>query len=387
MIQLMNIIFITPGLFPIPHHTTSSIEHIILNVAPLLAESHKIEVLGRTSGRDRYIVHDNVHYYNFRARTKKHYLKRVLHFLKNMPPSIVQIENRPENLLLLKSYLPKKHRYILALHSLTYLHENHMTAPALERALFLADQIIVNSEFIRNHITMRFPSVGKVSINPLGVDTNRFTPLGIQEKDELRQKLVPYNNGNPFTKVVLFIGRLQRIKGVHLLLEAVNQLLSCEEKGNVKLVVVGSHSYGVNKQTKYVDDLYKFADLKLKDNTFFVPYMPNQILHLWYQIADVFVNPVTFPEAFGLVHLEAMSSELPVLATDIGGIPEIVVNQKSGLLLKSSDLLNDLVSKLRLILNDEALAKMMGQRGRERVLNKYTWQHVAGRLLQIYQEH
>jgi glycosyltransferase involved in cell wall biosynthesis len=94
---------------------------------------------------------------------------------------------------------------------------------------------------------------------------------------------------------------------------------------------------------------------------------------------------VRISELLGLSVLEAMASGLPVVASRIGGVPEIVLDGETGFLVRPGDI-DQLHDRLSLLLGDPALAAAMGRRGRELVLERFTWEHCAARCLAAYRE-
>src|SRR5262249_3834736 len=99
--------------------------------------------------------------------------------------------------------------------------------------------------------------------------------------------------------------------------------------------------------------------------------------------AAVFVCPSVY-EPFGLVNLEAMACEAPVVASAVGGIPEIVEDGRTGLLVPPADPAA-LAAAVNALLADPARARALGQAGRRRVLDRFTWAHTARQTLAVYQ--
>jgi starch synthase len=103
--------------------------------------------------------------------------------------------------------------------------------------------------------------------------------------------------------------------------------------------------------------------------------------------ATVFVCPSVY-EPFGLINLEAMACELPVVATSVGGIPEIVVDGVTGYLVPVPDgekgLGSALSERVNAVLGDPARARAMGKAGRQRVLQHFTWEAIAIKTAELY---
>jgi spore coat protein SA len=100
-------------------------------------------------------------------------------------------------------------------------------------------------------------------------------------------------------------------------------------------------------------------------------------------MADVVVVPSAEREAFGLVNAEAMAAGVPVVATRAGGIPEIVVDGQTGYLVDPKRPAPELKDRVLAVLTDDALRREMGERGRERVREHFTWDRSAAGWLEV----
>jgi glycosyltransferase involved in cell wall biosynthesis len=122
----------------------------------------------------------------------------------------------------------------------------------------------------------------------------------------------------------------------------------------------------------------------MNKDIFFVKSLPYRELVNYYRDSDVFVFPSVWNEPFGMPVIEAMACGIPVVATKSGGIPELIEDGRSGLLVDrdDSDALADAILRL---LNDNNLRESIGKVGRERVIEKFTWDRVANDLLKQYQ--
>jgi glycosyltransferase involved in cell wall biosynthesis len=125
--------------------------------------------------------------------------------------------------------------------------------------------------------------------------------------------------------------------------------------------------------------------LGIEDRVVFMGYVPDDVLPEVFRMADVFVLPSVSSEAFGIVVLEAMASGVPVVATDVGGIPEVVKENEAGLLVPPGNEL-ELREAIQKLLNDEELRKQYGSKGRKAVEEKYSWDKVVVEIEKIYEE-
>ncbi len=125
--------------------------------------------------------------------------------------------------------------------------------------------------------------------------------------------------------------------------------------------------------------------------------LPREKIKVLYSHARVFACPSLY-EPFGIINLEAMSCETPVVGSAVGGIPEIIVEGKTGYLIplesnsrtdfypkKPEIFQKEFASKINLLLEDEDLAHKMGKEGRQRVLEKFSWESIAKNTYNYYQ--
>ena len=122
---------------------------------------------------------------------------------------------------------------------------------------------------------------------------------------------------------------------------------------------------------------------RLDKNVEFLGSISRNRLPEYYSQADIFVLPSVY-EPFGIVILEAMAARLPVVASNVGGIPEIVKNNKTGLLMPSKEP-KALASAIEALVDDAHLRKIMGAAGRRRVERYFTWERIAKKTLEIYE--
>jgi len=202
---------------------------------------------------------------------------------------------------------------------------------------------------------------GEYTIIPNGVDSERFTPYG--EKIEWMQKI----------PTILFVGRLDKRKGLHRLL---NTLPLVVKKKKVLLVVVG-------KGPLYKDYLNMVKKLHLEQFVKFVGRVSEKDLPKYYRSARVYTSPALGNESFGIVLLEAMASGTPVVASNIKGYNEVIEHEKTGLLVDTSDKIRYSEALVRLLEDDE-LRKKLIDNALEAINQKYSWACVTKAILAHY---
>ncbi len=171
-------------------------------------------------------------------------------------------------------------------------------------------------------------------------------------------------------RVVLYVSRMSFRKGPHLLLNAFQNL--AKEIDDVTLVMVGS-----GEMLPFLKAQAKF--LGIEDRVVFTGYVPGNTLPKLFGMADVFVLPSTTAEAFGIVILEAMASGIPVVATNVGGIPEVIKKSRSGILVPPGDEVA-LKNAIHTLLSAENLRRDLGKAGRRAVEREYSWKVVASKI-------
>lgn len=182
-------------------------------------------------------------------------------------------------------------------------------------------------------------------------------------------------------RVVLFVGRLIDLKGVDYLIKAIPSVLNrCPD---TKVLLVGS---GPRKD--YLMNLSN--ELCLRNRVMFVDKVSQEELLKFYSIATIFVLPSIVndkgeTEGFGVVLLEAMASRVPVVGTNVGGIPDIISDGKTGLLARQKDP-DDLADKITRLLTDDNIRRRVVENGFRYVKENFSCEVVAERFMEIYQE-
>ena len=220
-------------------------------------------------------------------------------------------------------------------------------------------EIIAVSESAKTFIEY-FADETKIRVIPNGVDVNRFSP---DNKNENNRGLV-----------ILYMGRLVPKKGIHILIRAMKNIV---KKYPDALLLIGGRGKMKTFLSSYANTL------GLKDNVRFLGYVPDSMLPSLYSSSDVFVLPSITAESFGITLLEAMASGTPVVGSNVGGIPEVINN--CGFIVEPSSpkKLSDAVITL---LDDEDLRKKFGRKGRKRVEEKYSWDIVGKKIIEVYKE-
>ena len=209
-----------------------------------------------------------------------------------------------------------------------------------------------------------------------------YTPVtnlfNITAEDKAKRRTYNINNDDI---VLLFAGRLVEYKGVHLLIEAFNNL--AEKYPNLKLFVGGSVTYSSNLETDYTKGLKSLA-AKFKDRIFFTGHIDHAVMPDFISLADIFVVPSLIEEPFGVIIIEAMAMGKPVIAFKKGGIIEIIKHNETGLITQLPDAVSLCQSLERLIVAPDE-RKRLGQNARRSVEEKFSWPRIVMEMTPIYQ--
>jgi D-inositol-3-phosphate glycosyltransferase len=198
----------------------------------------------------------------------------------------------------------------------------------------------------------------KVTVIPLGTDLQQFNPSHYN-RDEARSFFGLPHKG--YTIGVL--GRLDKLKGQHILLRAMPEVL--KQHPDVMVLIAGDETAGEHGYKEYLMRLCR--SLKIERNIKYIPFT-DDVPHLMSAL-DVFVLP-SFSETYGLVVVEAMAMERPIIATNAGGLPEIITNGKTGLLIQPRDA-TAVARAIHRVLSDAALRVSLGHFAREEALRRY----------------
>ena len=231
-----------------------------------------------------------------------------------------------------------------------------------------SDLVIAGSNFIFSHIKENYSKY----LNPKkkflvifrGINTDYFDPKKIKDTDKnlLRKKWKIDDN----KKIILLPGRLTSWKGQEMFIEAINILSKFSPNLNFVAVILGSdqgRSIYKKKLIRLVEQHRLNKDIIFVDNLKLMP--------IAYEISDVVVSSSIEPEAFGRVSVEAQSMEKPIIASNIGGSNETIINEKTGFLFEAGDSKN-LGEKLTEILNlSEVTLNGIGAEGRKNVITKF----------------
>ncbi len=232
-----------------------------------------------------------------------------------------------------------------------------------DKMIFISQPLIEWA--LKDHI------VGEEKIEKIysGIQLDQFCPVKSEEKNEIRSKW----NLKQKDHVIGIVSKLWEGKGHGVLIEAFKLLK--EKIRDAKLVIVGEgHLY---------DELFRMVDTNgLRQSVMFTGFQMDvsEIIATF----DVAVLP-SFFEGMGRVILEAMAMERPVVASRVGGIPDLIEQDVNGLLVRPGDV-KELADALEKILSDKRLARKMGREGRKRIKEQFSAQGMVQSIERVYRE-
>ncbi|UNC93261.1 glycosyltransferase family 4 protein [Candidatus Contubernalis alkalaceticus] len=211
----------------------------------------------------------------------------------------------------------------------------------------------------------------KISVIYNGVDIENY------QANVSKEAVKSFRNqfASPEEKIVFFVGRLVKEKGVQVLLEAAPQILNYHPK--TKFVIAG-------KGPMMNDLRNKALDLGIAERVIFTGYVDDDTRNLLYASSDAAVFPSLY-EPFGIVALEGMATRTPVIVSDTGGLSEIIEHNVDGLKAFVENPIS-LADNILKVLMDEKTAKRLSQTAYRKVTDHFSWMGIARKTVTVYEE-
>ena len=248
--------------------------------------------------------------------------------------------------------------------------ESDRRAHAEQRIIDAAKALVVSTHIEKDDIAKLYGTSGApVQVIPPGVDLTLFQPV---DTHTARRELGLTDN-----RIILYVGRIEPLKGLDILIKAVSML---HDAANVRLVIVGG---GIENDPE-LQRLKKIAtELDISDIVSFAGAVSQERLPAYYGAADVFVLPSWY-ESFGLVALEAMSCGAPVVVSRVGGLRTFVENGKTGYLVPWR-CPEAFARSIDTLLANPALRDAMGSAARRKALSM-SWAAMANSVIKCYSD-
>ncbi|MBV9848163.1 MAG: glycosyltransferase family 4 protein [Armatimonadetes bacterium] len=274
-----------------------------------------------------------------------------------------------------------KHKYHLPLvatiHATEYGRNNGINGPVQEYISSVewnlqneAWRVIVCTEFMKRECEHALHTPwDKMDVIPNGVDPSKFQLPDFTPEDKAAFRA---RYAAPEEKIIFFVGRMVREKGVQVLIEALPKVRWGYH--DAKLLICGGG---------YRDHLVNLAAyLGMERHVYFAGFVPDDDLMKIYQIIDIACFPSLY-EPFGIVALEGMAAHVPVVVSDAGGLPEVVENGVTGITTYAGNP-NSLADGLLKALHEPETVKRMADEAYQRVLTVFNWDVIAGQTVAVY---
>ncbi|SEM53840.1 glycosyltransferase family 4 protein [Paenibacillus sp. OV219] len=360
----MRLLIIAPEQIPVPPFKGGSVQNCIYQISKHASDKYQITIVSRWSKNlSRISTIGNVTIYRVSGATKKVYLQNAIQKVKNKKFDYIQIDNRP-------SFVPQVRTAFqnipisVFMHSMTFVSLPMTTRQKARNDLRGANLIIGNSNSLKQALTSRFPTYSnKIKYVHLGVDISKFRPRKTKKTGKFH---------------FLFAGRLIPRKGIPILLKAFK--IALKSNSSLQLSIAG----GALKST-YKTYLQKTAR-QLKIPVTFTGNLSRERMPAFYRSGDCFICPSQKHEAFGLVNVEAMACGLPVIASNNGGVPEIVEHQGNGFLVKNYRRPSSFASDMIRLANDPDLCNRLSVQARKDAVDQFSWKRTSRKLMKIYEK-
>ncbi len=244
-----------------------------------------------------------------------------------------------------------------------------------------ADRLVAATPLERAQMVWLYGAeAGKISVVPCGVDLELFSPVPQQEAKRVL--------GLPLEQcVILFVGRIEPLKGIETLLRAIALLapeMPCWPESLAVIIIGGAPGAGIEQVNAELARLERLrAELGLEKLVAFLGARDQDTLVYYYSAAELVVMPSRY-ESFGMVALEAMACGTPVVASKVGGLAFTVQDGQTGFLVPEGDV-EALAAKIRLLLKDRDLRHRLGEQAIQWARG-YGWPTIARQILNLYRQ-
>lgn len=378
---MSKIVIIAPGILPIPATKGGAVE---TGIEQLIKENelhngNKFEVFScfdeEAKKKAKKIKNTDFIFYKFKLIDKIEMFclkcaNKVLSIMKvkrnfNIYPRLVSficknLKSSEYDAILIKNSI----RFVIPISKITekpiiiQLHNDFLNSetPDAKKIVSKCYKIVANSEYIKKRIcTISNVSPENVYVNMNCLDNSSFEFPNEQQRNQIIARF----NIDIHKKNIIYVGRISKVKGVKELLLALKKI-----KNNDKwhLLIVGGKWFSSNYKDKYYRELYSVSK-EFEERISFLGYVKHEDIKTLYAVSSVAVVPSIWEEPAGRVVLEAEAMEIPVVATNSGGIPEYV-NEKSAIIIERDKLFIDNLSKgIEELINDTDKATLIGKEG------------------------
>lgn len=252
-------------------------------------------------------------------------------------------------------YLLKNNIYIKE-QLIAHIHSHSLADKNIDE---IFGKIITTSKFLKKEWLRTSKDKNDHDINVLmnGIDLKKFDlRLSNENRNEIRQK---YGFSDEF--IIIYCGRIIAQKGVKELVQAVKKI----EDNHIKLLIVGSPKFLIGKNSRYLKEIKKYSR-DCKEKIKYIGYIDNSELYKYYKSADIMIVPSICEEAAGLVCIEGMITQRPLIVTKSGGMIEYTTEECAIQIEKNDNLIDNIVSAILELKENKKTYKYMQEKGYER---------------------
>lgn len=263
------------------------------------------------------------------------YINKVCNILKNYKFDCILIENNVDFVIPVSN--------VTESNILLHIHNDYLNCenPYSYKIIEHCSKVIVVSDYIRKRVLTLGKNKYEENIHILKncTDINKFNKhLYYEFRDAFRRE----NNILDDDIVIMFSGRIDPTKGIRELIKAFKKI----DNDKCKLLIVGSSWYGINNKTNFTKEIEQMCK-DIKDKIIFTGFIPFCDMPKIHSVADIAVIPSIWEEPAGLVVIEAMSSGLPTIVTNVGGISEYTSKDSVIMIENDKDIINNLENRLK----------------------------------------
>ena len=386
-----TVALIGPELFPIPPIRGGATELFIDRLAAHLERYRPVIIGPADPDLPDQEVRGRVAYRRVRLdpwqqwlyRRYRHFLplydRKVAGLVRQLSPDLLHVHNRPLLALNLKKWFPR-------LPVLLHMHNTYHILGKRERPApytpIPVEAFLTCSNYVMEAERERLgTNAGAHIVMYNGVDPEEFRPKWERAGEVLAARA---HYGLTDEPVVLYAGKIRESKGVGVLLAAMHRVW--ETLPRAALVLVGGTEFGRGKTRRETPFFREFREqvAQAPGRVILTGFVPHESMAATYLVGDVFTAPSQKPEGMPMVLLEASACGLPMIATRLGGIPEVVQDGMNGLLVDNPQDSGELAGKVLALLKDAALRQRLGQKARERILERFSWPRIAREQEAVY---
>jgi len=345
----------------------------------------KVEIIVISSGGSmvNYLLQNKIKHVTLPVRSKNLFtiicnIYKIANIIKKYKVNIVHARSRAPAWSAYFACKKMKCKFVTTFHGVysnKLIFNNSFFKLCYNSIMTKGDRVIAVSNFISDHIIKYFPKINKDNLHIIhrGVDVDNFNIKNLADDDIVKviNKLkIPADK-----KIITFPGRISSWKGHEFFLQALTKV----KDKNYFCIIVGD---GDKNYISAIKNIIKKNDLS--DNVYLVGKIEQ--MNVVYFLSDIVISASTRPEAFGRIAIEAGAMQRPIIATNIGGSLETVIDGETGLLVKNGDI-DDFAMKIDdLLSQDQEKINKMGEKSRSRIARNFSNKLMFEKTITIYRQ-